>query len=100
MTHVTTLYGSLWMSNSGYFLSCTTGELTYNFTFTIITLWKKKHDTFLPMLFSVVCANCIEQPFHHPNGQAFIATSLFDLSRSALPIIVNQNSPSDVLFTD
>ena len=32
-------------------------------------------------------------------GQAFIATSLFDPSMSALPIIAKQNSPSVGLFT-
>ena len=32
-------------------------------------------------------------------GQAFIATSLFDPSMSALPIILKQNSESVGLFT-
>jgi len=31
-------------------------------------------------------------------GQAFLATSLFDPSMSALPIIVKQNSPSILML--
>jgi hypothetical protein len=46
-----------------------------------------------------VAAGVVPCPYVACGGQAFIATSLFDPSMSALPIIAKQNSPSVGLFT-